>query len=210
MTEPAGETRWPRRALPWVAALATLAVAWGLVAGRALIQTDAIGHPDVVFSLSGDPLGDRVEAAIEVASSSDATRLVFFLDGGSVPRTPAQIRRQAVRMGVPDDAIRFLDGVGSTADEAGLAAGLVERCAWSDAVVVTSSFHTRRAAWTFERAIGDAANVAVTAAADDFDAEAWWSTEGDRRDVLHEWPKAIGSLWFLARPPEPIESSVPC
>lgn len=186
-----------------------LVVAWAAVAGRVLVATDPVGDPEVVFALSGDPLGDRLRRAIGVAASTGA-QLVIFVDGGPVPQTPAQIRGRAQRAGVPDDAIRFIDGVTSTADEAGFAAGLIGRCDWSDAVVVTSPFHTRRAGFTFRRVIGDAANVAVVASASDFDTATWWSAATGRRSVLLEWVKGIGSLRYLVSPPPKIESTAPC
>ena len=155
-------------------------------------------------------LGDRVRRAIDVAAEIDARRLVFFVDGGPRPESPSQIRRRAVGAGVPAEAIRFLSGVDSTAMEAGLAAGLVDRCGWRDLVVVTSPYHTRRAGWTFRRAIGDAAEVRLATFQDGFDEQGWWRTEKGREQVLGEWAKTIGSTWYLVDPPEPIESDVPC
>ena len=77
-------------------------------------------------------------------------------------------------------------------------------------VVVTSPYHTRRAGWTFRRAVGDTADVRVVTFQDDFDEQGWWRTEPERRQVLGEWAKSIGSAWHLLDPPEPIESDVPC
>ena len=153
---------WRRRLWIALGIVLMLALAWAAVAGRALVATDAVGDPDVVFALSGDPLGDRVHRAIEVAASTGA-RLVIFVDGGPASESPAAIGRRANRASVPLDAITFIDGVGSTADEAVVAAGLIRRCDWRHAVLVTSPFHTRRAGYTFRRTIGDAATLAVVA-----------------------------------------------
>ncbi len=199
-----------RRLLVALAAIVALALVWVAFAGRWLVTTDPVGEPDVVFALSGDVLGDRVRRAIEVAAESDAGRLVFFVDGSPRPETPAQIRRRAIEAGVPAESIRFLGGVESTAMEAGLAAGLVDRCGWRDLVVVTSPYHTRRAGWTFRRAIGDAAEVRVATFQDSFDEQGWWRTDPGRAQVLGEWAKSIGSSWYVVDPPEPIESDVPC
>ena len=199
-----------RRLLVALAAIVALALVWVAFAGRWLVTTDPVGEPDVVFALSGDVLGDRVRRAIEVAAESDAGRLVFFVDGSPRPETPAQIRRRAIDAGVPAESIRFLSGVESTAMEAGFAAGLVDRCGWRDLVVVTSPYHTRRAGWTFRRAIGDAAEVRVATFQDSFDEQGWWRTQPGRAQVLGEWVKSIGSSWYVVDPPEPIESDVPC
>ena len=199
-----------RRLLVVVAAIVAFALVWVAVAGRWLVATDPVGEPDVVFALSGDVLGDRVRRAIDVAAESEAGRLVFFVDGSPRPETPAQIRRRAIEAGVPAESIRFLSGVESTAMEAGLAAGLVDRCGWRDLVIVTSPYHTRRAGWTFRRAVGDDAEVRVATFQDSFDEQGWWRTEPGRAQVLGEWAKSIGSSWYVVDPPEPIESDLPC
>jgi uncharacterized SAM-binding protein YcdF (DUF218 family) len=199
-----------RRLLIVVAAVVALTLVWVAFAGRWLVATDPVGEPDVVFALSGDVLGDRVRRAIDVAAATDAERLVFFVDESPRPEDPPQIRRRAVEAGVPAESIRFLSGVESTAMEAGLAAGLVDRCGWRDVVVVTSPYHTRRAGWTFRRAVGDAAQVRLTTFQNSFDQGGWWRTEAGREQVLGEWAKSIGSSWYLVDPPEPIESDVPC
>jgi uncharacterized SAM-binding protein YcdF (DUF218 family) len=187
-----------------------LVVVWVGYAGSLLVATDEVERPTAVFALSGDVLGDRERRAIEVASKTDAERLVFFLDGGPGEGSPAQLRRLAVAAGVPADAVRLVDGVDSTEMEAGLAAAFVDRCGWESVVVVTSPSHTRRAGWTFRRAIGDGADVQVVASEDRFDAGTWWRTSADRELVLGEWAKLIGSTWYVVDPPEPIESDVPC
>lgn len=199
-----------RRLLVVVAAMMVLLIAWVAFAGSLLVATDEIGEPDVVLALSGDPLGDRVRRAIDVAADTDAERLVIFLDGGPRPESPAQIRRRAVESGVPEEAIRFVGGVDSTAMEAGLAAGLVERCGWRDLVVVTSPYHTRRAGWTFHQAIGDAARVRTVASGEDFDETGWWRTHEGRLAVFREWTKGLGSLWYAARPPGVLDTPAPC
>jgi uncharacterized SAM-binding protein YcdF (DUF218 family) len=191
-----------------IVVLATLA--WGAVAGNLLVKTDPVGTPDAIFALSGDPLGDRVGRAIAAAAGSDAGRLVIFLDGGPRPESPEQMKRHAVEAGVPGDAIRFVSGIDSTAMEAGIAAGLVERCGWRELVVVTSPYHTRRAGWTFQRAVGSVAEVRTVASAESFDEWGWWRTHRDRLSVASEWAKGIGALWYVASPPDPVATKTPC
>ena len=199
-----------RRVLIALAVLAMLALLWVAIAGRLLVSTDEIGRPDVVVALSGDPLGDRVARAIEVAAGSEAARLIIFRDGGAAPETPSEIRRRAARAGVPESSIRFMGPVDSTAMEAGLTAGLARRCGWDEVLIVTSPYHTRRAAWTFRRTIGDATTVRITASEETFDAGAWWRTSKDRLSVMREWAKGLGSLSFVVRPPGILESETAC
>jgi uncharacterized SAM-binding protein YcdF (DUF218 family) len=200
----------PRRRFVVAAIVIALVVVWVGFAGSLLVATDQVRRPRVVFALSGDVLGDRERRAIEVAVETDTERLVFFDDGGARGSSPAEIRRSAVEAGVPPEAIRFVVGVDSTEAEARLAAGLVERCGWDRVAVVTSPYHTRRAGWTFRRAIGDDAEVTVVASEDRFDEGGWWRSAAGRELVLGEWAKVLASGWYVVSPPEPLESEVPC
>jgi uncharacterized SAM-binding protein YcdF (DUF218 family) len=199
-----------RRLLIVAAVMVGLALAWTVSAGSLLVATDDVGETGVVLALSGDPLGDRVHRAIDLAVEADAERIVFFLDAGPRPESPAEIRRIAIDAGIHPDAIRFIGPVDSTAMEAGLAAGLVDRCHWQDLAVVTSPYHTRRAGWTFDRAVGDAATVQVVPSLEEWDEVGWWRSQEGGRAVFREWAKGLGALWFVVRPPQPIRSSTPC
>jgi uncharacterized SAM-binding protein YcdF (DUF218 family) len=199
-----------RRLIVALAIALALGILWVSFAGRLLVATDPPGRPEAVFALSGDVLGDRVRRAIEVAAQTHAARLIFFVDTSPRPESPPEIRHRATEAGVPVDAIRFVSGVDSTAMEASFAAGLADRCGWSDIVVVTSPYHTRRAAWTFNRAVGDEVQVRAVASGDVFDETDWWRTPRGREVVLGEWAKLIGASWYVVRPPESLVSDTPC
>jgi uncharacterized SAM-binding protein YcdF (DUF218 family) len=101
-------------------------------------------------------------------------------------------------------------GARSTADEAGFAAVLVQRCGWRSLIVVTSPYHTRRAGWTFRRAIGDATRVTTVASGAPSRPWRWWSRERDTEAVLLEWVKGLASIRYLFSPPAVRDPGVPC
>ena len=211
-TEAPGWFRRHRVGLIAVGTILILAGAWVWSAGRVLVREDEPGTPQVVFSLSGDPLGERLRAAAVVMRETGAERLVVLsLGGGGIYDWREDAERFLADQGLSPDAVRFLGPVGSTADEASLAAGYVERCGFSDVAVATSPYHTRRAGWLFERALGDGVRVTVVAADQPwFDPGSWWRTDAGREVVLLEWIKGLSSAPYLVSPPDPVASDVPC
>ena len=75
--------------------------------------------------------------------------------------------------------------------------------------LVTSPNHTRRAEWTFARAMPD---VRVSAVSDGeaFHSGTWFLHGSDVRSVVSEWGKGVGSLWYLVSPPRPLDPGMPC
>ena len=200
-----------RTVLIVVGALVLAGFVWVWGAGRVLVRDDGPGTPQVVFSLSGDPLGHRLRAAAKAARATDAERFVVFSQGNDgVYDWHDDALRFLEREGIPEASVRFLGPVGSTADEAALAAGYVERCGWTDVAVTTSAYHTRRAGWLFGRALDDDVTLRVVAADEWFDAGSWWRTEAGREVVLLEWIKGLSSAPYLVSRLDPVASDVPC
>lgn len=214
MSTPSSEPSWLRRYRALLIAgglVVCVAVAWVLLAGQVLVRSDELGSPQVVFSLSGDPLGYRLRAAAELVETTGADRLVVLSAGpGGIYDWQPVAMEFLQDEGIPPDIVRFMGPVRSTADEAAMAAGYVERCGWTEVAVATSPYHTRRAGWLFERAIGDDVTVTVVPSSELFDRGAWWRTDAGRESVLLEWIKGVSSVPYLLVAPEAIDTDVPC
>jgi hypothetical protein len=185
-------------------------LAWVAVAGRVLVVTGDAGAADAVVVLSGDPLGGRVQAGMETFRHSGAGLLVVMVAStGPVYDPRDDLLGFITREGIDDSAVRFVGPAGSTADEAGLIAGLARRCGWRRIVIVTSPYHTRRARWLFDRALSD---THVTAVASEEPAHpwTWWAHEGDAEAVLLEWVKGLASLRHLLFEPATRDPGVAC
>ncbi len=121
-----------------------------------------------------------------------AERLVVLSGGRAGSTTGNRSPRGSCRTrGSRRTSVRFLGPVRSTADEAALAAGYVERCGWTEVAVATSPYHTRRAGWLFERAMGDDVTVAWSRARSRSTPGSWWRTDAGREVVLLEWIKGL-------------------
>jgi uncharacterized SAM-binding protein YcdF (DUF218 family) len=189
--------------------VAGLVFVWIALAGRLLVATDDVERSDAVLSLSGDPLGLRLERAAQIYAQNGSSLLVVFIDDAK-SAAAAREADEAVALGVPRSAVRVVGPVGSTAEEAGLTATLAERCDWTSVTVVTSPYHTRRAGWTFDRTLSDDVHVAVTESGERFASGAWWADGSDRGSVLSEWAKGLASLWYVVAPPPARPTDVPC
>jgi len=161
-----------------------------------------VGSPpheaDAVLVLLGGPDTRSMTAAalvragwaprvlLNTAASSEQTARGF------APPDHEIDRRLLVRCGVPAANIILLDNqVQTTYDEIqGLAAYLDSRPDWR-VLVVTDSFHTRRARWALRRVLGRRADQAdmVSAAMDECQTASWWRNEIGFAAVVSEYLK---------------------
>lgn len=200
-----------RRTAIVLAVLLICFVAWVAFAGRLLVSVGPAHRADAVFVLSGDPLGDRLRAAVGVLQSTGTPRLIAFVEGASSLYDSRKAARSYLEArGVRASDIRLIDPGSSTAEEAGLASGLVRRCSWNSIIVVTSPSHTRRAGWLFAKAVGDQATTTTVADHESFHAANWWAHDTDTEVVLQEWLKSLSSVHYLFDGPAARETTIPC
>lgn len=102
-------------------------------------------------------------------------------------------QRVLVARGVPDDAIVLLPDVcASTFDEAQVLAKFLDTEPQSSVAVVTTSYHTRRARWIFQKKIAaeQFARVQFVAApTEGFDETNWWRFEQGFGTYVNEYFK---------------------
>lgn len=118
-----------------------------------LAASDPPERADAIVVLGGDSSGGRLERGVELFRRGIAPRLV--LSGGQVypGATWAGLMRQhALSLGVPAEAIIVQDASATTAEDAAFSARALRAAGASSAVVVTSSWHSRRAMRLFRRA----------------------------------------------------------
>jgi uncharacterized SAM-binding protein YcdF (DUF218 family) len=100
--------------------------------------------------------GERLEAGIALWQKKKAPWLVFT--GGRIPwANQAEVEgaisaRVAIARGIPAASIIVTAEVGNTADEARAVAALMRERGWKKIILVTSSWHMRRAARSFRKA----------------------------------------------------------
>jgi uncharacterized SAM-binding protein YcdF (DUF218 family) len=175
--------------------------------GHALAVSDPLAKVDVIVAVSGDT-GPRTETAVKLWKQGYAPLLLFSgasLDPDSVSSAEL-MKRDAVRLGVPADAI-LVERVSTTTEEnAKLSAQLMSERGLRTAILVTSPYHQRRAALLFSRAFAPAGLSFRNHPADDpsWDPDRWWLREPSRSLTLVELAKLGASLVFSRSPRLPV------
>lgn len=189
-------------------------------AGHALIVTDAPAPADAIVVLTGS-YPDRILEAAALYREGWAPRLILCREpenagfrklaalGVRVPRLFELNRSVAEQLGVPPAAITVLDRpAGSTTSEAEVVLAYARAHDLRTILLVTSKYHSARAARIYRHRAGDAVRILSRPARDDpFDPDAWWRDRASARRVAIEYQKLLAFLlvdrWRTDAPPPP-------
>ena len=186
--------------------LLALAAVWLMYyGGRYLQHEDPLQKADAIFVLAGTRFERQFEA---VDLYKEGYAPVIILSPGRMEPGEALLRQRGVRfpsevelqrdalvqLGIPPAAIAATNGyVDNTAQEANLLRAMVRTNSWKRVIIVTSKFHTRRAAFAFRRGLeGTGAEVVMRATRyDTADPAHWWRNRADLRFASSEFQKLI-------------------
>ena len=167
---------------------------------RFLTVRDPVQRADFIFVLGGEPFV-RPRHAAALYRRGVAPRVVVpreevtpVMEMGLVPGGTEVVAEVLRRSGVPDSAIVVLESQGgatSTADEARLLRGYLERTGARRVVAVTEEYHSRRARWVLRRrTAGLPVDVRLSPAASrDFGESDWWRHEKGLITYVNEYIK---------------------
>jgi uncharacterized SAM-binding protein YcdF (DUF218 family) len=166
-------------------------------AGRYLIVADPLEAADVIVVLSGGRADERVGQAATLFKAGLAPFLLLSggeqLMGISVPDL---LRRQALEHGVPASALLYERSSTSTSEQARFLRPILEARGARRAILVTSSYHTRRTRLLFRRTFaGSPVEIRVYPVQQDvFRPEDWWTRDQDTETVVLEYLKLALAL----------------
>jgi uncharacterized SAM-binding protein YcdF (DUF218 family) len=163
-------------------------------AGRFLVSTDTPEPADLIFMLAGHvytrPAG---VATLYHQGLAPLVVLVQERPGENSSLSTAPESLALIEAGVPGERIQVLPfrrGAKSTRDEARALAAFAWDKRPERVIVVTSSYHTRRARMLMLRELhGSGIRVQMVAAPEPLDSVQWWTSPGGRRQHLKEWIK---------------------
>ncbi len=195
-----------RRFLAGVLIGILLSVGTGLTAfllvGSWLAVEDPLEKVDAIVAISGDT-GARTDTAVTLWKAGWAPIIVFSgaaIDPESV--SSAEImRREALRQGVPDSAVLVEPASATTEENAAEVANLMAQRKLHSAILVTSPYHQRRAAFEFQRTFEPRGLIFRNYPARDpeWNAFLWWRQEPFRSRTLLELVKLGGVFLSQAR-----------
>jgi uncharacterized SAM-binding protein YcdF (DUF218 family) len=173
-------------------------------AGRFLVVDDTPASADAIVVLSGS-FPDRIMEAVALYKDGFAAKLVLCREpenpaldrleelGVRVPRGSDLNRDVAERLGVPAAAIEVVDRAApSTFSEARQVLRHARDRGYDSILLVTSKYHTKRAAWIYRYLAGDSTRIiSRPAREDDFEPDAWWHDRASTRRVLVEYQKLL-------------------
>lgn len=176
---------------------------WLGAVGGFLIVQDPLVHADAVLPLAGDRY--RVDEAARLFHADFGAQFLvtdsWLYWGGKVDpagRYAAQIREQALGLGVPGEHILVVEGTAATTyEEAHLLHAAATKHSLRSLVVVTSPYHTRRARRILNDAFqGSGVRISVQpVAAHWFTSRSWWQSREGWTIAAQEYAKF--TLYYL-------------
>lgn len=176
--------------------------------GSFLVVQDPLEKADVIFVLGGYAPERGAHAArlyeerVADLIVTSGARVDSSLELFDMQYTDAELTAQALnRAGVPQDAIVVLNQGKSTMEEGFIARDYVARQGCKAAIVVTSPYHTRRAAWVMRRALkGTGVKVMMSPSGmDEWHPAEWWRHEEEMLFVNNEYLKFLYYLLHYSR-----------
>jgi uncharacterized SAM-binding protein YcdF (DUF218 family) len=168
--------------------------------GESLIVCDPLEKADAIYVLAGDFFGSRVLLGADLGARGFAP--LVLLSGGPYSSNIISKRYSgdmalqfAVEHGYQPalfQAIRL--DTPSTIEEARAMGPVFHRMGVRRVILVTSNFHSRRAALVFRLVLPDIHFSVVPSSDLDYNPTSWWKTSRGRHLVESEYEKIAGTL----------------
>lgn len=155
-----------------------LIVLCGWLGGSLLVRGDAIQPADAIVVIGGDHKPERVARAVELYQQGYAPVVIIsagtlVAEGQEVLAEAKVMERQAVALGLPKSVIILEDQSQSTFQNAYFTSILCQEGGYNSIILVTSTFHSRRAGQIFREVYGEAVSIFVQPAPPNACAICW-------------------------------------
>lgn len=170
---------------------------WLAWIGEALVRDDGPAKADMVVVLAGDYTGARIDKGAGLVRAGYATAVIVDGPAGFFGLHESDLAIDwAVRHGYPRDIFVPLPMTAlSTREEAVFVMNELERRHVRTFLMVTSTYHTARAARVFQaelRKRGNSITMRPISAPDlYFHPRTWWRTRESRKTTFFEWCKTL-------------------
>lgn len=191
--------RFTRACVILVLAALVLSPLWLPVIGRQLVNDEGPAKADLIVVLAGDTYGHRIDKAGELVRAGYAPAALVSGPAGMYGNYECDLAiPYAVKHGYPAEwFIPLRNSALSTRQEAAVIVRELRRTGIHSILLLTSDFHTARAARIFRAAVkasGGGIEVRPVAAPDEFfRADSWWKTRASQKTVFMEWSKTLAT-----------------
>ena len=168
--------------------------------GRFLMDYETPQKADLILVLAGDFYGPRVLEAAYLGTHNYAPRVLIsgtpYQNGLEGEYAIAFLTKQ----GYPPDLFEsFGHNSHSTIEEAIALRGELARRKVKRVILVTSGYHSRRAAIVFGLFCPGVHFISVPSAETNYHPDRWWTDEKSKQLFWSEWTKILGTV-FMAYP----------
>ena len=179
-----------------LAILAATHAIWLTALGRVLVRDDGPAHADIAVVLAGDFSGNRILRAAELVRQGYVPKVLVsgphtlygrYECDAAIPFAVEHGYPQAWFIRAPHEAL-------STRAEAAAILPDLRRLGVHRFLLVTSNYHTARAARIFRGAGPDFEIRSVAAPDEYFHPESWWRNREGQKLFFMEWSKTFAGL----------------
>jgi uncharacterized SAM-binding protein YcdF (DUF218 family) len=169
--------------------------------GEFLVVSDPLEHADLIYVLAGDFWGSRVLLGANLGSKGWAPKVIMsgglYTGGGYVNRYQGDLAVDfAVQHGYPRGLFISIPlELQSTIDEARAMGPVFHRLGARRVLLVTSNFHSRRAAQAFRLFLPEFEFRMEGSPDHTFEPHAWWKTPQQRHLLFAEYQKLVGTVF---------------
>jgi uncharacterized SAM-binding protein YcdF (DUF218 family) len=165
--------------------------------GSYLVTAGPPEKADIAFVLAGDFNGNRVLKAAEMIRQGYAPQVLVSGPAGLYGHYECDLAIPfAEKAGYPASYFLHLEHhAHSTVEEAGVAVPEFRRRGAKRVLLISSDYHTRRAARIFHKAAPDITFYVVAAPDFYFTIDGWWRNREGRKTFAIEWMKTVAE-WF--------------
>ena len=168
-------------------------------AGKLIYKKDDLKPADVIVVLSGED-NERVEYAAYLFREEWAKKNRIIMAGGPVVwkhSWASLMKEHAEYLGIPGKDILLEDKSLTTEENARYTKEILQKNGYKSIILVTSPYHSRRAAVIFQKVLGKDIKVLSAPVENSwFKFSDWWKRRRDRAAVFNEYSKFIW-LWIF-------------
>jgi uncharacterized SAM-binding protein YcdF (DUF218 family) len=164
--------------------------------GNRLVENDGPQKVQAAVVLGGDAYGVRVIKAAQLAQAGYVPYVLVDAPKSLLGHESDELIPYAVQHGFAASLFRPIllpPEINSTRAEAKFVGEYLKKNRITKILLVTSSYHTHRAAWLFRKMNPALTVIAVPAPDPDFRPDDWWTFRDGQKTFLLEWTKTIAS-----------------